>query len=63
MSFALSIRIKSFQTFGKLSLKQHNTNRMSAELSRNANMAGYQNHMLDDLSENFEKIAPIIGPI
>lgn len=26
-------------------------------------MAGYQNHMLDDLSDSIENIAPIIGPM
>lgn len=36
---------------------------MSAKLSKNANVAGYQNHMLDVLSVNMENKAPIIGPI
>lgn len=26
-------------------------------------MAGYQNHMLDDLSDSIENMAPIIGPM
>lgn len=36
---------------------------MSAKLSKNANDAGYQNHMLDVLFVYIENKAPIIGPI
>lgn len=36
---------------------------MSAKLSKKANDAGYQNHMLDVLSVNIENKAPIIGPM
>lgn len=36
---------------------------MSAKLNRNANAAGYQNHILDVLSVYIENKAPIIGPI
>lgn len=54
---------RRFPTFGKLSWNKNRTNRISAKLSRNANIAGYQNHMLVDLSDSIENIAPIIGPI
>lgn len=36
---------------------------MSATLSKRANDAGYQNHILDVLFVYMENIAPIIGPI
>lgn len=49
-------------TFGKLSSKSEATKSTSATLSRNANIAGYQNHVLEDLSDIIENIAPIIGP-
>lgn len=36
---------------------------MSAKLSKKANDAGYQNHMLDVLFVYMENMAPIMGPI
>lgn len=60
LSFELST---DSYTFGKLSSNKNRMNRISAKLRRNANIAGYQNHMLADLSDSIENIAPIIGPI
>lgn len=55
--------MKCVHTFGKLSSNKHKTNRISAKLSKNANIAGYQNHVLDDLSDIIENMAPIMGPM
>lgn len=50
------------QTLGKLSSKNTRINSRSAKLSTNANIAGYQNQVLDVLSANIENIAPKNGP-
>lgn len=44
-------------------MKYRHTNNTSAALSKNANVAGYQNHMLDVLLMYIEKMPPIIGPM
>lgn len=55
--------IDDVHTFGKLSSKNRQMNKMLIKLNIKANVAGYQNHILDVLFVYIENKAPIIGPI
>ena len=50
-------------TLGNVSVRYKYTKDTSAMAKVKANMAGYQNHVLDVLSDMRENMAPIIGPI